>query len=95
MTIIGNGKLSFIQLYSSNLLDQEPCTALFVEVANVEQNDGIEAVHGIREPQSYNRLDTTSFDEIPLDNLKDQVEKENSEYKLLKAYCKDYRGGET
>ncbi len=66
-----------------------------MEVSNVEQNNGVEAVHGIKDPLNYNRLYSSTFDDIPLEKLRDRVEEEGSEYRILKVYCKDSLAGDS
>ncbi|KAJ3267729.1 mitofusin, partial [Blyttiomyces sp. JEL0837] len=58
--------------------DQQPCTALFCEVVDVDQNDGIEEVHGVRDPSSYVRTDPSTFDRLDIRHLREIVE-ENPE----------------
>jgi mitofusin len=69
--------------------DQEPCTALFVEVVDAAENDGVEVVHGIHEPDNYNRLDASTYKSIPIEGLREEVENDEPQFQLLKAYCKD------
>ncbi|KAI9202193.1 uncharacterized protein BJ171DRAFT_187251 [Polychytrium aggregatum] len=71
--------------------DQQPCTALFCEVVDAEQNDGIEEVHGIHDPEGYNRLDSTTFTRLDIRHLRDTVEENEENFELLKVYCRDNR----
>ncbi|KAI8914751.1 hypothetical protein DFJ77DRAFT_490127 [Powellomyces hirtus] len=72
--------------------DQQPCTALFAEVVDAEQNDGVEEVHGINNPLAYDRKDPTTFTRFDFRHLRQVVEDNDEEYELLKVYCKDKRG---
>ncbi|KAJ3023872.1 mitofusin [Thoreauomyces humboldtii] len=72
--------------------DQQPCTALFAEVVDAEQNDGVEEVHGINDPLAYNRLDPSTFTRFDFRHLREVVEDNEEDYELLKVYCKDKRG---
>jgi mitofusin len=71
--------------------DQQPCTALFCEVVDSDQNDGVEEVHGIRDPANYNREDPSTFERFEVAKLRDVVEENLEGYDLLKVYCKDNR----
>ncbi|KAJ3043531.1 mitofusin [Rhizophlyctis rosea] len=71
--------------------DQQPCTALFAEVVDVEQNDGKEEVHGIRDPLQYKRGDRSTYDLLDFENLREIIEENEHNYELLKVYCKDGR----
>ncbi|KAJ3092286.1 mitofusin [Quaeritorhiza haematococci] len=71
--------------------DQQPCTALFAEVVDADQNDGIEEVHGIRDPADYKREDPTTFTRFDLRHLRRVVEENEEGYELLKVYCRDRR----
>lgn len=72
--------------------DQQPCTALFAEVVDAEQNEGVEEVHGIREPMSYDRTDPATFDRFDFRHLRHVVEENEQGYELLRIYCRDRRG---
>ncbi|KAJ3160829.1 mitofusin [Geranomyces michiganensis] len=72
--------------------DQQPCTALFAEVVDAEQNQGLEEVHGINNPLAYDRTDPTTFTRFDFKHLRQVVEDNDEEYQLLKVYCKDKRG---
>ncbi|KAJ3153904.1 mitofusin [Geranomyces variabilis] len=72
--------------------DQQPCTALFAEVVDAEQNQGLEEVHGINNPLAYDRTDPTTFTRFDFKHLRQVVEDNDEEYELLKVYCKDKRG---
>ncbi|KND04717.1 mitofusin [Spizellomyces punctatus DAOM BR117] len=71
--------------------DQQPCTALFAEVVDADQNDGVEEVHGIRDPIKYDRSDPTTFERFDFRNLRHVVEDNEEDYELLRIYCRDRR----
>ncbi|KAJ3274331.1 mitofusin [Terramyces sp. JEL0728] len=71
--------------------DQEPCTALFVEVVDKSDNNGIEEVHAISDPAVYSRDNPDSYITIPVGDLREHVENEESNYPLMKVYVKDNR----
>ncbi|KAI9096114.1 P-loop containing nucleoside triphosphate hydrolase protein [Phlyctochytrium arcticum] len=71
--------------------DQQPCTALFVEVVDAEQNNGKEEVHGIRDPAQYDRTDASTYERFDFRHLRHVVEENEEQYELLKIYCTDYR----
>ncbi|RKP02230.1 hypothetical protein CXG81DRAFT_11009, partial [Caulochytrium protostelioides] len=72
--------------------DQQPCTALFCEVKSVDQNDGVEEVHAIRDPEAYRRDDPTTFERLSLAHLRTVVEDNEPGYEMLKIYCRDAHG---
>ncbi|KAJ3195892.1 mitofusin [Irineochytrium annulatum] len=71
--------------------DQQPCTALFCEVVDAEQNDGVEEVHGIKDNELYNRLDAATFVRCEIAQLRGIVEDNPDGFELLKVYCRDNR----
>lgn len=71
--------------------DQEPCTAMFIEVVDSLENEGVEEVHAIFDPSVYLRHDSSTFTIIPLERLREHVERNEQHYQLLKVYCKDKR----
>ncbi|KAJ3181336.1 mitofusin [Gaertneriomyces sp. JEL0708] len=71
--------------------DQQPCTALFAEVVDSEQNNGIEEVHGIKHPEKYDRCDPTTFTRFDFRHLREVVEDNVDGYEQLKIYCRDKR----
>ncbi|KAJ3323509.1 mitofusin [Boothiomyces sp. JEL0866] len=71
--------------------DQEPCTALFVEVVDKSDNNGIEEVHAISDPAIYSRENPDSYIKIPVGDLREHVENDESSYPLMKVYVKDNR----
>jgi mitofusin len=74
------------------ILDQEPCTALFIEVVDVEHNNGREEVHCIRNPSTYSKTNPSSFSTIPISKLRLEVERDSAvTHQLLKVYCKNNR----
>jgi len=71
--------------------DQQPCTAGFCEVIDAKNNDGIEEVHAIDNPETYNREDPSTFTRFELDHLKQVVTENAHQYALFKIYCLDDR----
>jgi len=71
--------------------DQQPCTAGFCEVIDAKNNDGIEEVHAIDDPEAYNREDPSTFTRFELDHLKQVVTENAHQYALFKIYCQDDR----
>ncbi|KAL1925818.1 uncharacterized protein VTP21DRAFT_701 [Calcarisporiella thermophila] len=72
-------------------MDQQPCTTLFCEVLDADENDGIEEVHAIPDPSIYNREDDTTFTRYEMRHLEKIVTDCADQYQLLKVYCKDKR----
>ncbi|KAI8816029.1 uncharacterized protein EV422DRAFT_335216 [Fimicolochytrium jonesii] len=75
--------------------DQQPCTALFAEVVDALQNEGVEEVHGIRIPEEYDRTKPDTFSRFDFRHLRTVVEENEEDYELLKIYCKDNRSRES
>lgn len=71
--------------------DQQPCTAGFCEVIDAKNNNGIEEVHAINDPEAYNREDPTTFDRYELAHLNQVVTDNIHHYNLYKIYCYDDR----
>ncbi|KAJ3256592.1 mitofusin [Boothiomyces macroporosus] len=71
--------------------DQEPCTALFVEVVDKSDNNGIEEVHAIPDPAVYSKDNAETFVKIPVEDLREHVENDESSHPLMKVYVKDNR----
>ncbi|KAL6588545.1 hypothetical protein LY90DRAFT_667750 [Neocallimastix californiae] len=71
--------------------DQQPCTAGFCEVIDAKNNDGIEEVHAIDDPETYNREDPSTFTRFQLDHLKEVITENAHQYSLFKIYCNDDR----
>lgn len=86
------GKSTFVNTLLKRQIvpdDQEPCTALFVEVVDAVENEGIEEVHCIDEPFKYDRKDPSTYKKIDVEMLRDEVENDEPQYNLLKVYCKN------
>lgn len=62
-----------------------------MEVINADQNDGQEQVHAIHHLSTYNKSNLKTFDTIQISNLREIVEQNRNEYRLLKVYCEDAR----
>jgi len=71
--------------------DQQPCTAGFCEVVDAKNNDGIEEIHAIDDPETYNREDPSTFTRFELDHLKQVITENAHQYTLFKIYCQDDR----
>ncbi|KAJ3216174.1 mitofusin [Dinochytrium kinnereticum] len=71
--------------------DQQPCTALFCEVVDADQNDGVEEVHGIKDHVAYNRNDPSTYERLDISTLRGVVEDNLDGFDLLKVYCRDNR----
>jgi mitofusin len=71
--------------------DQQPCTALFAEVIDAEQNDGVEEVHGVKDARVYDRGDTSTFKRFDVKNVRRVVEDNEDGFEMLKVYARDRR----
>ncbi|KAI8907214.1 P-loop containing nucleoside triphosphate hydrolase protein [Gorgonomyces haynaldii] len=65
--------------------DQQPCTSLFVEVVDAAQNQDREEIHAFREFEDNHEI-------LALDGVRELVEENAQNYKLLRVYCHDSRG---
>ncbi|KAF9215430.1 mitofusin [Podila verticillata] len=75
-------------------IDQQPCTSLFCEVLDAQENEGQEAVHAIKEPSAYNRQDPNTFTVVDMRHLEkfmNDVIDGYEDYAQLKVYCTDRR----
>ncbi|KAG0315357.1 mitofusin [Dissophora globulifera] len=75
-------------------VDQQPCTSLFCEVLDAQENEGQEAVHAIKDPLTYNRQDTNTFTVVDMRHLEkfmNDVIDGYEDYAQLKVYCTDRR----
>lgn len=75
-------------------IDQQPCTSLFCEVLDAQENEGQEAVHAIKEPSLYNREDSNTFTVVDMRHLEkfmNDVIDGYEDYAQLKVYCTDRR----
>ncbi|KAJ3095968.1 mitofusin [Phlyctochytrium planicorne] len=71
--------------------DQQPCTALFCEVVDADQNDGLEEVHGIKDHLLYDRTNPDTFTKLDVSTLREVVEDNFGGFEMLKVYCRDSR----
>lgn len=71
-------------------VDQQPCTTLFCEVLDANDNESIQEVHAIKDAKKYNREDDSTFDRYDLNRL-DDIVTESDRYSLLKIYVYDRR----
>ncbi|KAF9980887.1 mitofusin, partial [Modicella reniformis] len=75
-------------------VDQQPCTSLFCEVLDAQENEGQEAVHAIKNPLTYNREDPNTFTVVDMRHLEkfmNDVIDGYEDYTQLKVYCRDRR----
>ncbi|KAF9993566.1 mitofusin [Entomortierella chlamydospora] len=75
-------------------VDQQPCTSLFCEVLDAQENEGQEAVHAIKDPSTYNRQDPNTFTVVDMRHLEkfmNDVIDGYEDYAQLKVYCTDRR----
>ncbi|KAF9112181.1 mitofusin [Mortierella sp. AM989] len=75
-------------------VDQQPCTSLFCEVLDAQENEGQEAVHAIKDPTTYNRQDPNTFSVVDMRHLEkfmNDVIDGYEDYAQLKVYCTDRR----
>ncbi|CAB4392405.1 unnamed protein product [Rhizophagus irregularis] len=77
-------------------VDQQPCTTLFCEVLDVQENGGIEEIHAIKDITSYKRTDVSTYTVIEWKDLYDTIvnNEESGEYTQLKIYTKDRRNAQ-
>ncbi|KAL2912184.1 mitofusin [Polyrhizophydium stewartii] len=71
--------------------DQQPCTALFVEVMDPQLNGGREEFHAIMDPEAYNPANPATFTRFDLEHLRTVVEENEQGFAMLKVYCMDNR----
>ncbi|KAF9179544.1 mitofusin [Haplosporangium sp. Z 767] len=75
-------------------IDQQPCTSLFCEVLDAQENEGQEAVHAIKDPTVYDREDPNTFTVVDMRHLEkfmNDVIDGYEDYAQLKVYCTDRR----
>lgn len=70
--------------------DQQPCTAIFCEVLDARENDGLEEVHAVHKEASYSRNNETTYDVYKLSEL-EKVVTDNNKYTQCKVYVRDAR----
>lgn len=70
--------------------DQEPCTSVFCEIVDAQQNGGVEEVHAVSIGAKYIREDHRTYQSYPLNALEELVY-EPQKYSLLVVYVKDNR----
>ncbi|EGF82290.1 hypothetical protein BATDEDRAFT_34336 [Batrachochytrium dendrobatidis JAM81] len=91
---VNAGKSTFVNTLLRRQIvpdDQEPCTALFVEVMDPQQNGGVEEFHAIKENVDYHPSDRSSFTRFDLHELRSVVEINEPEFSMIKVYCMDNR----
>lgn len=93
---VNSGKSTFCNaLIGRKILpvDQQPCTNVFCEVHDCRDNFGTEEVHAVPIGREYNRLDGSTFEVHPLEDLETLVW-EQDKYSLLKVYVDEKRPSE-
>lgn len=70
--------------------DQQPCTAIFCEVLDARENEGIEEVHAVHRDSKYSRNDETTYDVFSLSEL-EKIVVDNETYTQCKIYVRDSR----
>ncbi|KAF8465311.1 hypothetical protein BDZ91DRAFT_795037 [Kalaharituber pfeilii] len=70
--------------------DQQPCTSIFCEVLDCQENGGVEEVHAVHPDAKYSRDDESTYDVYKLADLEDIVT-ENDGYPQVKVYVEDVR----
>ncbi|POR36319.1 Transmembrane GTPase fzo1 [Tolypocladium paradoxum] len=70
--------------------DQQPCTAIFCEVVDARENEGVEEVHAVHLESIYNRHDEQTYDTYTLEHLAGIVS-DTTKYKQCRVYVKDAR----
>lgn len=72
--------------------DQQPCTTVFCEVLDAESyNTGKEELHAIKDMETYDLKDPSTFDIFSLDQV-NEVQDMSEIYQIVKAYVTDARG---
>lgn len=90
---LNSGKSSFCNaLLRRNVMpvDQQPCTNVFCEIINYQENNSIEEVHAVPIGSEYNIKDESTYNKFSVKELDDLVY-ENDKYSLLKVYINDNR----
>ena len=90
---LNSGKSSFCNaLLRRNVMpvDQQPCTNVFCEIINYQENNSIEEVHAVPIGSSYIIKDENTYNKFSLKMLEDLVY-ENDKYSILKVYINDNR----
>ncbi|KAG0257356.1 mitofusin [Actinomortierella ambigua] len=75
-------------------VDQQPCTSLFCEVLDAEENEGQEGVHAIKDPSAYDREDASTYTVVDMRHLEkfmNDVIDGYEDYAQVKVYCTDRR----
>jgi mitofusin len=71
-------------------VDQQPCTSIFCEVLDVEQNGGVEEVHAVAIGNQYNRNDERTYKVFALRDL-EKIVIDDEKWSQCKVYVKDIR----
>ncbi|KAI1479622.1 hypothetical protein F4774DRAFT_418710 [Daldinia eschscholtzii] len=73
--------------------NQQPCTAIFCEILNATENEGLEEVHAVRLKATYDRLNEQTYDKYAFTDLAEIVS-DNKKYKQCKIYIADTRAND-
>lgn len=90
---LNSGKSTFCNaLLRRNLLptDQQPCTNVFCEIRDSNENEGVEEVHAVLLGKRYERTDQSTYEIHQLKDMEDLVY-EVEKYSLLKVFVADKR----
>jgi GTP-binding protein EngB required for normal cell division len=71
-------------------VDQQPCTSIFCEVLDVEQNAGVEEVHAVPAGTQYNRNDERTYRVFAIEDL-EKIVSDDEKWSQCKVYVKDIR----
>ena len=71
-------------------VDQQPCTSIFCEVLDVEQNAGVEEVHAVPIGSTYNRNDERTYRVFAIKEL-EKIVIDDEKWAQCKVYVKDIR----
>ncbi|KAJ3208961.1 mitofusin, partial [Entophlyctis luteolus] len=91
---LNGGKSTFVNaLLRRHIVpdDQQPCTALFCEVVDSIQNNGVEEVHGIKDASKYDPNNPDTYVAFSINVLREVVEENEPGFEMLKVYCHDGR----
>lgn len=70
--------------------DQQPCTSIFCEVLDFQENGGVEEVHAVPIGSTYNRHDESTYTVFDLKDL-EKIVVDNDHFSQCKVYIKDIR----
>lgn len=70
--------------------DQQPCTSIFCEVLDFQENGGVEEVHAVPIGSQYNRHDESTYTVFGLNDL-EKIVIDNEHFSQCKIYIRDIR----